>query len=388
MRPLVHLDADAFFASVEQAADRRLRGIPMAVGGGRRGVIASASYEARAFGVRSAMATVQARRICPGLVVVPGRYDLYEQFSQRVFGMCRDLTPWVEQTSIDEGYFDLSGRPGGEEGALRDLRQLDTEITGALRITVSQGLGSNKLVTAVASKLRKPHGFVLVPAGAEADFLAPLPVSRLPGVGPKTEALLQALGVRTVADLRRLGPAGLRPALGAQTDAFLEAARGIDRRPLQLEHGAQQSYSRQETFNRDEGDEDFLDRTLKTMLDRLLADLRADRQQARTLTVRLRYADWEESSVSRSLPEPGDLEEEFYPLLGPLRRAAWNRRVHLRLAGVRLSHLYPARCQGDLFDQRRERQRALAAAADGLRRTYGRAALRRASVLEPRVAED
>src|SRR5277367_4691230 len=181
-KSIVHLDADAFFASVEQAADSRLRGKPVAVGGEKRGIIASASYEARRFGVYTPMPTVRARKLCPKLIVLPGDYDRYEDFSKWMFAYAYDFTPDVERTSIDEGYFDLSGtRKAPAEIALR----IRAAIGQSLKISVSEGIGTNKLVSQIASKLNKPAAFAEVPPGHERPFLHPLASKWLPGIGPK-----------------------------------------------------------------------------------------------------------------------------------------------------------------------------------------------------------
>src|SRR5580693_458180 len=195
MRNIVHLDADAFFASVEQAADTRLRGKPIAVGGESRGIIASASYEARDFGVYTPMPTARARRLCPQLIVLPGDFERYEQFSNWMFGYAYDFTPDVEQTSIDEGYFDLSGsRKSASEIALT----IRKAIGQRLKISVSEGIGTNKLVSAVASKLKKPAAFHEVLPGGEAAFLHLLPNKWLPGVGPKTSVRLNTAGLAKI----------------------------------------------------------------------------------------------------------------------------------------------------------------------------------------------
>src|SRR6266478_3080579 len=194
-RIIVHLDADAFFASVEQAADPRLRGKPLAVGGEKRGIIASATYEARRFGVFTPMPTVRARKLCPRLIVLPGDFERYEQFSHWMFGYCYDFTPEVEQTSIDEGYFDLTGtRQPAADVALK----IRKAIGQRLKISVSEGIGTNKLVSAVASKLTKPAAFYEVPTGGEAAFLHPLPNKWLPGIGPTTSVRLNAAGLAEI----------------------------------------------------------------------------------------------------------------------------------------------------------------------------------------------
>src|ERR1039457_3554783 len=184
-RTIVHLDADAFFASVEQAADTRLRGKPMAVGGESRGIIASASYEARKFGVFTPMPTARARKLCPKLIVLPGDYERYEQFSNWMFGYAYDFTPDVEQTSIDEGYFDLTANH--KKPASEIALTIRKAIGQSLKITVSEGIASNKLVSQIASKLNKPAAFHNVPGGQEKQFLHPLPNKWLPGIGRSEE---------------------------------------------------------------------------------------------------------------------------------------------------------------------------------------------------------
>src|SRR5437899_2683177 len=187
-RVIVHLDADAFFAAVEQAADPKLRGKAIAVGGESRGIIASASYEARKFGIYTPMPTARARKLCPKLIVLPGDYERYEQFSNWMFGYAYDFTPEVEQTSIDEGYFDLSA--SRQKPPVEIAQTIRQAIRQSLKISVSEGLGTNKLVSQIASKLNKPAAFQAVPPGQEIPFLHPLPNKWLPGIGPKTSARL------------------------------------------------------------------------------------------------------------------------------------------------------------------------------------------------------
>ena len=191
-RSIVHLDADAFFASVEQAADSRLRGKPIAVGGERRGIIASASYEARKFGIYTPMPTAMARRLCPRLILLPGDFDKYELFSRLMFSYAYDFTPDVEIGSIDEGYFDLTGVRRPAVGIAETIRNA---IRQSLKLPVSEGIGSNKLISQIASKLKKPSAFQFVPAGTEAVFLSPLPNKWLPGIGPKAAGQLNAAGL-------------------------------------------------------------------------------------------------------------------------------------------------------------------------------------------------
>src|SRR5271165_1505869 len=255
-KAIVHLDADAFFASVEQAADTRLRGKPVAVGGEKRGIIASASYEARKLGVYTPMPTVRARKLCPKLIVLPGDFDRYEDFSRWMFSYAYDFTPEVEQTSIDEGYFDLSGaRKPAVEIALT-IRQA---IGQRLKITVSEGIGTNKLVSAVASKLTKPAAFHEVPPGNEAAFLHPLPNKWLPGIGPKTSVRLNAAGLAAIHHIATTPLSMLELLLGNQAATIRQFAHGIDERPLIPEREPQKSFSQQETFAVDLTDEGYLE---------------------------------------------------------------------------------------------------------------------------------
>jgi len=248
-RTIVHLDADAFFAAVEQASNSKLRGLPVAVGGEKRGIIASASYEARAFGVYTPMPTARARKLCPKLVVLPGDFERYEQFSQWMFGYCHDFTPDVERTSIDEGYFDLTGNR--KSSAVEIALTIRKAIGQRLKIVVSEGIGSNKLVSAIASKLNKPASFLEVASGEEEAFVRPLPNKWLPGIGPKTSLRLDAAGLARVGQIAAMPLDMLELLLGGQAALVRQFARGVDERPLVPAGEAQKSFSQQETFSGD-----------------------------------------------------------------------------------------------------------------------------------------
>lgn len=384
MTPLVHIDADAFFASVEQAADSRLRGIPMAVGGRKRGIIASASYEARALGVYTPMPTQRALQVCPELVVIPGNFELYEQFSDWIFGMCRELTPLVERSSIDEGYMDFSSAWNlDQHGLVKRVHDLDREIHQWLKITLSEGMATNKIVSAVASKLHKPNGFLVVPEGSEATFMGALPLGRMPGIGPRTEETLQAIGARRIGDLITLGAERLYPFLGKTTHSFLQLARGIDDRRIALERKPAKSYSQQHTFGRDMGDDERVVHHLKTMIDDEMIRLRQAGKQARTFSMRIRYTDMEEAEASRSLHQPSCLENDFYPLVRPMLNRLWRRRVHLRLVAVRFSNIYQAFEQMELFHGKRRRLRQLSHTIDQVNESYGQYTVQRAYRMTP-----
>jgi DNA polymerase-4 len=370
--PVFHFDADAFFAAVEQASDPRLRGKPVAVGGERRGIIASASYEARAFGVRTPMPTARARRLCPQLILIPGDYEKYERFSRWMFSYLHDFTPRVEVTSIDEGYADFSG---ARQPPLEIARTVQRAIRESLRLSVSEGLAANKLVSQVASKLRKPGGLVEVPAGEERAFLAPLAAHWLPGVGEKTGERLRAAGLALVSQVAETPVDLLRPLVGSGAELLRDFARGHDPRPLVLEREAAKSIGRQHTYAEDVTDESWAEARLRRMADEIGAELRAEGQMARTFTVKVRYNDFAEDQHAASLAEPTDLESDLYGHLSVWLRAAWRRRVSLRLVALRASALYPAwhRPELPLFPGTPDRAalRRLAAAVDTLRSARG-----------------
>jgi len=361
---IVHLDADAFFVSVELALQPHYRGKKVAVGGRERGIIASASYEARACSVYTPMPTSRALLVCPDLILLPHQGN-YGEVSRKMFDLCETLTPYVERNSIDEGYLDLSPCGLGTAEAVElTVRGLQQRIWDELQIPVSFGIATNKLVSQIASKLRKPRGFVVVAPGAEAAFLAPLGIGKLPGVGTKTEAALQARGIHKISDLFTRTERELESLLGRDWREFLALARGIDARPVDTEHGDAKSYSQQETFSKDVGDWAAVERTAKGMIDALLPTIRADGKRVRTLTVKVRYGDFSQETAGRSLAEASDLEQPFYPLLTLLLKQAWNQSRPLRLVSVRFSGVEDGGRQLDLFAETDEKRRKLAAVLD------------------------
>lgn len=377
-RTIVHMDADAFFAAVEQASDPKLRGLPVAVGGEKRGIIASASYEARKFGVYTPMPTTRARKLCPRLIVLPGDFERYEQFSNWMFGYCYDFTPDVEQTSIDEGYFDLSGVFKSPSEIALTIRKA---IGQRLKISVSEGIGSNKLVSAIASKLSKPAAFHEVPAGMEQRFLHPLSNKWLPGIGPKTSARLNAAGLAEIRHIAGTPLEMLELLLGNQAPLIHDFSLGIDERPIVPLQEPQKSFSQQETFGADVTDEEYIQATLLRMADNLFAKVREEGRSIRTLTVKVRYNDMAEDQVGESLLEPTDLETDVYGRLRTMLNAAWKRRVSVRLVSLKLANVYDGRFRSELAletsAQRQNAQSRLAAAIDELRRARGRSVILR-----------
>ena len=378
LRAVVHLDADAFFASVEQASDPRLRGQPVAVGGEKRGIIASASYEARRCGIYTPMPTVRARKLCPRLVILPGDFEKYERFSRWMFSYAYDFTPDVEQTSIDEGYFDLTASRRPPVAVATTIRDA---IRQALKITVSEGIASNKLVSQIASKLNKPAAMAEIPAGREVSFLHPLPNKWLPGVGPKTSTRLSAAGLAFIGQIAATPTDWLALLVGSAAPQLKDFANGLDPRPILPLSQPAKSYSQQETFAEDQTDEAFLEATLRRMADHLFAKARADTKSVRTLTVKVRYNDMDEDQVSESLLEPTDLETDVYGRLSQMLRRAWRRRVSLRLVSLKLSNLYDGYFPGELLltDSARGHadRRRLATVIDQLRHQRGQDAILR-----------
>jgi DNA polymerase IV len=380
---IVHLDADAFFVSVEQALHPELRGKKVAVGGRERGIISSASYEARACGVYTPMPTKRALQVCPDLLLVPHSFGVYSGYSRRLFDLCERLTPYVERRSIDEGYMDLG--PCGfrsAEAVEQAVQGLQQTITSELGITVSFGLAANKLVAGIASKLRKPRGFTVVPAGTERAFLAPLKIGRLPGVGAKTEESLNARGIVLVGDLFTRSEHELHAAFGDGWRSVLSMARGEDDSPVVTEHDEAKSYSQQETFARDIDDFAEIERIAKGMVDDLMPKIRADGKCVRTLTVKVRYPDFTHASTSHSLTEAVDLEPPFYPWVTSLLRAAWTKRRALRLVSVKLSGVEAPAQQLEMFSQTDEKRQRLARTLDRLKAERGSAAVVRGAQIK------
>ena len=272
-----------------------------------------------------------------------------------MFDLCETITPEVQRNSIDEGYLDLApcrfGSPAAVEAAVRGLQK---RIWEELKIPTSMGIATNKLVAQIASKLRKPRGFVVVPPGEEPAFMAPLALGRLPGIGAKTEAALAREGLCNVSDLFLRGES--------------ELGRGVDESPVEMEEAGAKSYSKQETFPENEGDFAAVERVAKRMLDELLPLVRADRAAVRTMTVKVRYGDFTQESHGQSLEASSDIEASFYPLVAPLLRGAWKKRRPLRLVSVRLSGVEAGPRQLEMFGQADDKRRNLAGVLDKLNR--------------------
>ena len=366
---ILHLDADAFYASVEQVENPALRGKAMAVGGLHRGIIASATYEARARGVFTPMPTQRALKVCPELILVRGDMAKYADYSRRMFALVEAFTPYIERTSIDEGYFDVSGH---RTLTAREIAvQLKARIGEELGLTVSLGIGANKLISQIAAKLRKPDALVEVPRGEERAFLAPLESKWLPGVGAKAHARFQALGLLTIADVANASRDLLQRAAGSSAEHLRACAFGIDERGIVTERDEAKSYSVQDTFAENIRDREPILAILRGMADRLMASVRGDGKAIRTVTIKVRYPDFTDESHGTTLDAPTDLETDLYPHLPALLRGAWKKREPLRLVSLKLSHVTAPTTQTELLldpaAQRRAKQHKVAQLLDDLR---------------------
>jgi len=339
---LAHLDLDAFFAAVEELEDSSLKTRPLVVGGDPhgRGVVSTANYVARRFGIHSAMSAAEALRRCPQAVFVRPRHQLYRQYSQAVWSTVQEMVPRVERTGLDEGYLDL-GSVIPDFSRARSLGgAVQTAVRAATSLTCSLGISTAKVVCKVASDRRKPGGITVVPPGTEARFLAPLPVRALPGVGPRAEARLAAAGITTVGGLAALEDGELRRLLPGQVGLVLrDRALGLDPRDLETE-AERVSISVEETFERDIADRATLHAELRRMAEEVAGYLRDKSLTARTVTTKLRYADFSIRSRSTTLGAPVDDAE----LIGDLAcrlldRGLRDRPGALRLAGVGVSGL-------------------------------------------------
>jgi DNA polymerase-4 len=339
---LAHLDLDAFFAAVEELENPELRSKPLVVGGDPRGrgVVATANYVARQFGIHSAMSCAEALRRCPHAVFVRPRHGTYAEYSREVWDAVRQVVPTVERTGLDEGYLDL-GEVAGDFNQARALAEaVQTAVRGATSLTCSLGVATSKVVAKIASDHRKPGGIVVVPPGREQSFLAPFDIRRLPGVGPRAEARLKAAGIETIGALATLDDDGLRRLLPGKVGPLLrDRARGIDPRGLETQT-QRVSISQEETFERDIADVEQLRAELRRMSARLAEYLQRKGETARTVTTKVRYPDFAIRSRSTSLPVGTDDGERIGELAcALLDRALADRPGALRLVGVGVSGL-------------------------------------------------
>jgi DNA polymerase IV len=379
-RTILHVDLDAFFAAVEQRDRPDLRGRPVIVGGDPRGrgVVSAASYEARRFGVRSAMSLREAVRRCPDGVFLPVDGRRYQLASRDVMEVLRRFTSAVEPVSIDEAFLDVTGSRALFGDGATIARSIKDAVRADVGLTASVGVATTKLVAKIGSDLRRPDGLVVVAPGDEATFLAPLDISRLWGVGEKTATVLAEYGVTTIGDLAALPPDVVVRRFGKHGASLVERARGIDADPVRSGDPAK-SVGHEHTFDADTSDREVIERTLLGMADGVSGRLRSAGVRASTVTVKIRDSSFRTITRQRTLPEPTDLTEPIYRTAVELARPEV-RGIRVRLLGVTASNL-GEREQLGLFELEDPRRRAAIEAADAVRRRYGADAVTRARLV-------
>ncbi|TMC00674.1 MAG: DNA polymerase IV [Chloroflexi bacterium] len=342
-RWILHADVDAFYASVEQLDNPELRGKPVVVGGPpeARAVVTTASYEARPFGIHSAMPMSRALRLCPQAVRVSPRFDRYGEVSRQVMDVFRAFTPLIEPLSLDEAFLDVTERGRGFPAVESLARELKAKVLKATYLTVSIGGGTNKTVAKIASDMRKPDGLLIVPPGEEASFLSPLPVRALPGVGPRAEAMLLQAGFRTVGDLAQAAESRLEAVVGSRAAILRETAQGIDDRRVEEVH-ERKSVGAETTFPRDLADGPELREELRRLAVSVSRRLSDKGLGARTIVLKLRYANFRtitrQTSRAQPMAEPEELLSQAEALLGGVARDG----DRFRLIGVHAGKLVDA----------------------------------------------
>ncbi|TET97615.1 MAG: DNA polymerase IV [Anaerolineales bacterium] len=385
-RTILHFDLDAFFCSVESLLNPGLEGRAFVVGGSAesRGVVSSASYAAREFGIRSAMPTAQALRKAPDLIVISPQHAMYSEHSHEIMSFLRDSTPVVEQLSIDEAFLDVSDDPRtGPEVA----RFLQREILKRFKLPTSWGVASNKLVAKIATEVGKPEGLIVVPSGQEATFLAPLPVRMLWGVGPKTKDRLAERGVHTIGDMANMSAHALIESLGDNGLELASRARGEDDRPV-MEGRDPKSMSAERTFSTDISDWPVLRTVILRLSETVGRRLRKAELAGHTIRIKVRWPDFTTKTRQVRLEQPTDRERIIFDESCKLFQGLWKKGQAVRLLGVGVSDLHEPIHQLDLFDRQWDRDERLQQAIDSIRNQYGPDSLRRAGGLRKQAPSE
>ena len=372
-RTIMHIDLDAFFVSVEQASNPELRGKPVVVGGkpGSRGVVATASYEARAFGLHSAMPLATAVRLCPQAIFIEGDYSHYAEVSKKFMAILVDFSPFLEPMGLDEAYMDVTGFES-LHGSIRQMAlKIKQRVKSELGVIASIGIASCKVVAKVASDESKPDGLIEVPPGAEASFLAPMAIRKLPGVGKKTEQVLNGLGIRTIGQLAKMPSTTLKSRFGVFGDMLYRHANGIDGSPVIPPEEAK-SISRETTFEGDTHDVVYLSATMRYLSEKVGADLRGLGKQAKCVSIKVRYADFTTISRQRTLSQLTDLDDTIFQTGNELlQKAITTERQAVRLIGIGVSSFSEPGRQLTLMNSTELRLEKLNRAVDRIRDKYG-----------------
>jgi DNA polymerase IV len=383
LRKILHVDMDAFFVSVEEVLDPSLKGKPVVVGGDPegRGVVAAASYAVRRYGVHSAMPIAKAKRLCPHAIFLRGSHRHYSEYSAKIFEILKCYSPLVEPMSLDEAFVDLTGCERLHGPVLKTAEKIRNEIREKLGLNASIGIASNKLLAKIASAYCKPNGMLWIAPGMEQRFLAPLPIQRVPGIGPKGGTELRRMGIKSVGDLARLPMELLEEAYGKWGVSLYRKARGISDSPVIGEAEDSRSISRETTLETDSVDPLFLESTLSYLTEKAAGQLREEKLFARTVTLKLRYSDFKTVTRSKTMDLPTAEDHTLFKTGVGLFRKLFTRRVRVRLVGIAFTSLTatPYRQEG-LFDSKGGRcWDGLYQGIDRIRHKYGFRSILRAT---------
>ena len=386
VRCILHIDMDAFFVSVEQVRDPSLKGKPVIVGGdpnGRRGVVAAASYEARQYGIHSAQPISRAKRLCPHAIFLRGTHGLYSDFSKRIFDILNHYSPLVEPMSLDEAYVDLTGCERLHGPSSETAMRIHDEIKNRVGINASVGMGSNKLMAKIASGMAKPNGFLRILPGYEAAFLAPFPIGRIPGIGPKSVEEFHRRGIRSVRELAALPLDLLEEAHGEWGQRLYQKARGISHSPV-WKRDDTRSISRETTLDRDSSDPVFVESKLSWLVEKAASQLREEGLRARCVSLKLRDSNFKTVTRSFTLKEATCEDHVIFDRVAGLFRKQFERTMRVRLVGVALTSLISGSPQQiELFgDMDTKQGQKLYEGIDRIRDKYGfRSIIRGSSVI-------
>jgi DNA polymerase IV len=377
-RSIVHFDLDAFFVNVEYIRDTRLRGKPIAVGGhSDRGVITSCSYEARKFGVHSAMPTRLARRLCPELIIIRGDMESYSRFSNLVTEIISSKAPVFEKASIDEFYIDMSGMDKFF-GITKYIQELRKTIVTESGLSISCALATNKLISKVATNECKPNGQLVVKPGNEKLFLAPLRIDKLPMIGNRTAGLLRGNGIETISELSRTPVETVTGLLGKNGIELWRKAQGIDETPI-LPYHEQKSIGTENTFETDNSDIPFIYRELSRMTEKTAFDLRCNNKLTGCVTIKLRYSDFQTFTIQSTIPFTAN-DHILIQKAKELFIKLYDRKTAVRLIGVRFTHLIAGSYQINIFEDSQEKI-GLYQAIDSVKKQFGENFLFRAGCI-------
>jgi len=371
---ILHVDMDAFFVAVEELLNPALRGKAVAVGGSPdgRGVVASASYEARKFGIHSAMPSYQAKKLCPNLIFVSAHYDAYADYSDSVAKILARFSPEVEWVSIDEAYINLYGFERLYGPPIRVAEKIHSAIQTELRLSASLGVASNRVMAKVASDCAKPNGLLLILPGYEENFLKPLPIRSLPGIGEKMEKQLIEMGIQTIGELAAMPLDLMQAVFGIPGFDLWKRSHGKESEWRSPGISESKSISREVTLDEDTIDEEYLSSVLYFLVEKAGNELRKTRRRAKTVTLKFRYSDFKRVTRAATLDRATALDEVIFKKAASLLEETWQRRVRIRSIGIHLSHFQPDTGQMELFpDFKEDKARRLYQSLDHVREKFG-----------------